>query len=108
MISAATNETETEIDRKIIWAFGNAQIQSEATLLFKLRAMSLGVPLDHETFLRHLGEMKGKGYVAPFEFNGMQCWRKLVDDIDEEDIDVHEGDIAHVAAIVEEQVLSNQ
>ncbi|MHA1481125.1 MAG: hypothetical protein ACTSQZ_06860 [Candidatus Thorarchaeota archaeon] len=71
----------------IIQSFGSSIIEFEAVLYQKFLRLSGAHSLTSEKgFRKLLSEMHADGYIAPIEFQGKQCWKRLVieDDLQEE------------------------
>ena len=73
-------EKDDEIDEAIVWAFGHALIQHEATLFHKTRWMLSETSLSREEFRAHLEILEAEGHLMECQFQGMRCWRRLADD----------------------------
>lgn len=71
---------DDEIDEAIIWAFGHALIQHEATLYHKTRWVLSETKLSPEEFRVRLEILEAEGHLMECQFQGMRCWRRLADD----------------------------
>ncbi|UCE09775.1 MAG: hypothetical protein JSW61_12500 [Candidatus Thorarchaeota archaeon] len=78
---------EKELEIAIIRAFGSAIIEFEAVLFQKVLLHSAQMLITEDIFKAKINEMADRGFVAPLEFHGRPCWRKLAT---EEDLEVEE------------------
>lgn len=91
-------DIEKELEIEIIRAFGSALIEFEPVLFQKVLITSARMLITKEMFSKKLKEMAELGYVAPMEFHGMKCWKKLVD---EEEIEMRMLKPDEIHAILE-------
>jgi hypothetical protein len=78
---------EKELEIAIIRAFGSAIIEFEAVLFQKVLLYSAQMLITEDIFKSKVNEMADRGFVAPLEFHGRPCWRKLAS---EEDLESEE------------------
>ena len=72
------NTVPPEIEELILWAFGNAIIEFEATLYEKFHILSGEIVIGKNEFRWYLENMEERGIVASSEFKGIRSWSKLV------------------------------
>jgi hypothetical protein len=75
-------EIEKELEIAIIRAFGSAIIEFEAVLFQKVLLHSAQMLITEDLFKAKINEMADRGFVAPLEFHGRPCWRKLATEED--------------------------
>ncbi|MHA1960660.1 MAG: hypothetical protein ACW99U_10530 [Candidatus Thorarchaeota archaeon] len=78
---------EKELEIAIIRAFGSAIIEFEAVLFQKVLLYSAQMLITEDGFKAKINEMADRGFVAPLEFHGRPCWKKLAS---EEDLESEE------------------
>ena len=72
-------DSESEIERDILRAFGWAIVEFEETLYRKYVVMSAPHSLmPRDEFNRHLLRMHARGHVTPLKLHGCKAWKKLV------------------------------
>ncbi len=89
------------LERDILFAFGSALIEFEATLFHKYLVLSAsGSLITREIFQEHLRSMEKKGYVSKAYLHGKVCWKReiSVNDLAQE---LSEGDIDKDRPILE-------
>jgi hypothetical protein len=82
-------QEERVIELDIVRAFASSIIEFEAVLYQKFLMQSASHSLvTDKMFRKYLNQMHAKGYVAPVEFQGKKCWKRLIveDDIDVRDL----------------------
>lgn len=81
-----SDEIEKQLEREIIRAFGSAVIEFEAVLFQKVLLTSAKMLITERMFSDRLWQMAERGYIATMSFHGRQCWKKLVDEDDLEEM----------------------
>ena len=80
---------ERVIELDIVRAFGSSLIEFEAVLRQKFLMFSAVHSLvTDKMFRKYLNQMHAKGYVAPVDFQGKKCWKRLIveDDLEARDL----------------------
>lgn len=72
------NTVPPEVEDLILWAFGKAIIEFEATLFQKFNLLCGDIILNKNEFQWHLKNMEERGLVKSSEFRGVRSWSRIV------------------------------
>ncbi|MHA1940056.1 MAG: hypothetical protein ACXABV_02095 [Candidatus Thorarchaeota archaeon] len=74
---APPNTVPHQVEDLIMWAFGKAIIEFEATLYQKFHLLSGDIVVGKNEFRWHLENMKERGLLASSEYKGVPSWSRL-------------------------------
>jgi len=77
ILEIPVNTVPPEVEEIIIWAFGHAIIEYEATLYQKFHILSKEIVLNKNEFRWHLENMEERGVVYSSNFKGVRSWSRL-------------------------------
>lgn len=74
---APPNTVPPQVEELIMWAFGKAIIEFEATLYHKFHLLSGDIVVGRNEFRWHLQNMEERGILASSEYKGVPSWSRL-------------------------------
>ena len=74
---APPNTVPPQIEDLILWAFGKALIEFEATLYHKFHLLSGNIVCGKNEFRWHLQNMEERGLLKSTEYKGVPSWSRL-------------------------------